>query len=300
MSNTVSDILSKAQLAYDNHDYKHAIELLENVYLNHKNFHNNYFLFKSFIKIHRWDLAVNIANDFLLNYVQNDEYFFRYFECMLHSGDIFGSAVFFNKIEPYLNSFELDCLKQKLKHYSSYLSKEQQKKRNAVIHSLRYLGGYSIYKQQQILRNLKLLFPDELLLESSSALLDPDVPCIVRMSIIDVLRKVNHGHVKVLNLFLEPVEIELEKLNSIDNMLIFKKIKNRILSSNKINESLKPRVIHEIKLKLIVMYSEIEKLDEKIIFQIIFENNEKKSKIVKKFQRSIVSEIDKINDFKNY
>lgn len=300
MSNTVDDILSKAQLAYDNHNYKYAIELLEDVYLNHKNFHNNYFLFKSFIKIRRWDLAVNIANDFLLNYVQNDEYFFQYFECMLHSGDIFGSVVFFNKIEPYLNSFEFDCLKQKLKHYSSYLSKEQQKERDEVIHSLKYLGGYSIYKQQQILRNLKLLFPDELLLESSSALLDPDVPCIVRMSIINVLRKVKHGQVKVLNLFLEPVEIELEKLNSIENMLIFKKIKSRILSSNKINEALKPRVIHEIKLKLIVMYSEIEKLDEKIIFQIIFGNNEKKSKIVKKFQRSIVSEIDKINDFKNY
>lgn len=299
MSNEIDNILKKAQLAYDNREYKQAIKMLENVYLSHKNFHNNYLLFKSFVNTHQWGLAVNVANDFWLDYVQNDTYFFQFFECLLRSGNILGGFILFDKIKPYLNSVEKDYLKQNLEHYLDYLSKEQQQRKKEILQSLKYLGGYSIHKQRYVLKNLKLLSPDELLQNSKRALLDSDVPCIVRMSIVDTLRKITHENVRVLNLFLEPVEINLGKILSIDEMQIFTKIKSRILNSCKIAETLKPKLIHEVKLKLIVMYSEISKLDKETIFEIVF-NKDGESHELRKFRDAISREIKKVNDFKNY
>ena len=299
MNNKIDDILKKAQLAYNNHEYKHAVELLESVYLNRKNFHNNYLLFKGFIKNHQWDLAVNVANDFVLDYIQNDNYFFQYFECLLRSGNILNGFILFNKLKSYLNGFEQDCLEQKLKHYSDYLNEEQRQIKNEVVKSLRYLGGYPIYKQQYVLQNLKLLSPEELLSNSTSALVDSNVPCIVRLSIIDILRKVAQEKVTVLNLFMDPVEVNLGKLQGIEDMQILREIKNRILSSDKIAEALKPKVIHEMKLKLIVMYSELDKLDRETICKIVFESGEKSSEI-QKIENIISNEIEKVNEFKNY
>ena len=41
------ELIEKAQQAYDNGHYDQAVALMEEAYLKNKNFHNNYYLFKS-------------------------------------------------------------------------------------------------------------------------------------------------------------------------------------------------------------------------------------------------------------
>ncbi len=122
------ELIEKAQQAYDNRHYDQAVALMEEAYLKNKNFHNNYYfyLFKFLKKDQKWVQAVTVANEYFNEYVQNDDYFYQYFDCRLHAGDVLECFELLDQLDPYLNSTERQTLAQKIKLYPSYLSKEQQ------------------------------------------------------------------------------------------------------------------------------------------------------------------------------
>ncbi|WP_283600708.1 hypothetical protein [Ligilactobacillus aviarius] len=292
------ELIEKAQQAYDNGHYDQAVALMEEAYLKNKNFHNNYYLFKFLKKDQKWVQAVTVANEYLNEYIQNDDYFYQYFDCRLHVGDVLGCFELLNQLDPYLNSTERQTLAQKVKLYPSYLSKEQQELKQNVLRKLKYLGGFSIHEQREILNSVNFLNPQELFLNCRSVFLDQDVPCVVRMSLLNTLRKVLNNQVKVLNLFNEVIQVDLSKLAPIEELPVYAKIKQRIFDSKKIAEPLKLRMFSEAKMKLFVVYPEIEQIDQDDLVKIALMQTENLSSKGTILNQQINREIDKINDFK--
>lgn len=292
------ELIKRARQAYNNKDYDKAILLMEKVYLNQKNFHNNYYLFTFLKKGQEWRQAVNVANEYLIDYIQNDDYFYQYFDCLLHSGNILGSFELLNKLNSYLNSTEKGILERKLKQYPSYLNKKQQQLKQETLRKLKYLGAYSVQEQRRVLKDIKYFNPQELFLNSKSALLDKDVPCVVRMSLLNTLRTVSNNQVVVLNLFEEQITVDLSTLSPIEEMSIYQVIKHQIFDSKQISESLKLKMFSEAKLKLFVIYPEIENLDQDELLKIILTKSEKLSGKEQILNHKINEEINKINDFK--
>ena len=292
------ELIEKAQQAYDNGHYDQAVALMEEAYLKNKNFHNNYYLFKFLKEDQKWVQAVTVANEYLNEYIQNDDYFYQYFDCRLHAGDVLGCFELLNQLDPYLNSTERQILAQKVKLYPSYLSKEQQELKQNVLRKLKYLGGFSIHEQREILNNVNLLNPQELFLNCRSVFLDQDVPCVVRMSLLNTLRKASNNQVKVLNLFNEVIQVDLSKLAPIEELPVYVKIKQQIFDSKKIAEPLKLRMFSEAKMKLFVVYPEIEQIDQNDLIEIALLQTENLSPKGTILNQQINREIDKINDFK--
>lgn len=142
------ELFKKAREAFENGNYDEAIQLMERLYVDQRTFHNNYFLFKVLKKDQQWERAVKVANEFLKEYIQNNDYFYQYFDCMLHSGDVLGSFKLYLNLKKYLNLEEEQNLQTKLKLYPSYLTKEQQQTKQETLRKLKYLGGYTINEQR--------------------------------------------------------------------------------------------------------------------------------------------------------
>lgn len=292
------ELIEKAQQAYDSGHYDQAVALMEEVYLKNKNFHNNYYLFKFLKKDQKWIEAVMVANEYLNEYIQNNDYFYQYFDCRLHAGDILGCFELLNRLDPYLNSIERQTLAKKIKSYPSYLSKKQQELKQETLRKLKYLGGFSVREQREILNNIKLLNPQELFLNCKTVFLDKDVPCVVRMSLLNTLRKVSNNQVKVLNLFNEVIQVDLSTLAPIEKFPIYVKIRQQILDSKEIAEPLKLRVFSEAKMKLFTIYPEITKIDQSELLEIALTRRQNLSAKGKILCSKIDEEIDRINDFK--
>lgn len=292
------ELITKAQRAYDNKHYDQAVALMEEAYLKNKNFHNNYYLFKFLKKDQKWFQAVMVANEYLNEYVQNDNYFYQYFDCRLHAGDILGCFELLNQLDPYLSPTERQTLVKKIKIYPSYLSKKQQELKQETLRRLKYLGGFSVHEQREILNNINLLNPQELFLNCKPILLDKDVPCIVRMSLLDRLRKVSNNQIKVLNLFNKVIQVDLSKLASIEAFPLYTKIKQQIFDSKEIAEPLKLKMFSEAKMKLFVVYPEIEQMNPKELLKIALMQTESLSEKGIILNQQINDEINKINDFK--
>lgn len=292
------ELIEKAQQAYDSGHYDQAVALMEEVYLKNKNFHNNYYLFKFLKKDQKWIEAVTVANEYLNEYIQNNDYFYQYFDCRLHAGDILGCFELLKRLDPYLNSIERQTLAKKIKSYPSYLSKKQQELKQETLRKLKYLGGFSVREQREILNNIKLLNPQELFLNCKTVFLDKDVPCVVRMSLLNTLRKVSNNQVKVLNLFNEVIQVDLSTLAPIEKFPIYVKIRQQILDSKEIAEPLKLRVFSEAKMKLFTIYPEITKIDQSELLEIALTRRQNLSAKGKILCSKIDEEIDRINDFK--
>lgn len=292
------ELIEKAQQAYDSGHYDQAVTLMEEAYLKNKNFHNNYYLFKFLKKDQKWIEAVTVANEYLNEYIQNDDYFYQYFDCRLHAGDILGCFALLNRLDPYLNSIEHQILAKKIKSYPSYLSKKQQELKQETLRKLKYLGGFLVREQHEILNNIKLLNPQELFLNCKTVFLDKDVPCVVRMSLLDTLRKVSNNQIKVLNLFNEVIQVDLSTLAPIEKFPIYAKIRQQILDSKEIAEPLKLRMFSEAKVKLFTVYPEIPQMDQNELLEIALMRGENLSAKGKILRSKIDVEIDRINDFK--
>lgn len=294
------ELFKKAREAFENGNYDEAIQLMERLYVDQRTFHNNYFLFKVLKKDQQWERAVKVANEFLKEYIQNNDYFYQYFDCMLHSGDVLGSFKLYLNLKKYLNLEEEQNLQTKLKLYPSYLTKEQQQTKQETLRKLKYLGGYTINEQRQILSNLKFLNPQELFLNCKSALIDQNVPCIVRMSLLDMVRTVSSVKVEVLDIFEKKITVDLSNLKKLEDTDIFQRIKNEIFDSKKISEPLKLRIFSEAKVKLLVIYPEIENYNYDVLQKIIFSNLNDLDGNLYDLRTRIDKEINKINDFKIY
>ena len=292
------ELIEKAQQAYDSGHYDQAVTLMEEAYLKNKNFHNNYYLFKFLKKDQKWIEAVTVANEYLNEYIQNDDYFYQYFDCRLHAGDILECFELLNRLDPYLNSIEHQILAKKIKSYPSYLSKKHQELKQETLRKLKYLGGFSVREQREILNNIKLLNPQELFLNCKTVFLDKDVPCVVRMSLLDTLRKVSNNQIKVLNLFNEGIQVDLSTLAPIEKFPIYAKIRQQILDSKEIAEPLKLRMFSEAKMKLFTVYPEIPQMDQNELLEIALMRGENLSAKGKILRSKIDAEIDRINDFK--
>lgn len=147
---------------------------------------------------------------------------------------------------------------------------------------------------------MKFLNPQELFLNCKSALIDQNVPCIVRMSLLDMVRTVSSVKVEVLDIFEKKITVDLSDLKKLEDTDIFQRIKNEIFDSKKISEPLKLRIFSEAKVKLLVIYPEIENYNYDVLQKIIFSNLNDLDGNLYDLRTRIDKEINKINDFKIY
>lgn len=293
------DILKQAQHFLENKNYKQAIEIYEKNYIRTNSLENNYLLFHALLRNHDWDQAILVANDYLNDYIEDDVKFYEYFNALLHAGKILTAFKIFQNLKCYLNDIEKEELIKRLKNYPAYLTKQKQQKKKEILRKLKYLPAFDPKGQQLIIKQLELLSPQELNLNTKSVLLDENVLCLVRMTLLDTLRQVSSTLVKVRNFKNEVVEINLATLKPLEQFEIFNVVQKKILESKNISENLKLKILSETKTKLMILYSDLDKLDVQFLVNILLNNKTDLNKNEQKVRSKIENELNKLDYLQN-
>ena len=82
----MSELYFQAEEAYKNKDYTKARKLLEKEYLEKKTFRTNYFLFLVFLKIEDYIAAYETANEYIRQYIIDNEKFKKYQKAAIFAG----------------------------------------------------------------------------------------------------------------------------------------------------------------------------------------------------------------------
>lgn len=279
--------------------YAEAIDLFQQLYMNEPNLENNYRLFQALNTAQKYQDAILVANDYFKDYLKEDIKFFEYLTVLLHAGKIIDVFELFNNLNQYLSDEEKAQFKMKLKHYNDYLNDKQRMKIKEIIRKLKYLGAYSVEEQNKILKQINLLNPQELYLNTKDNLINSDIPVITRASLLDVLRKVSKNNIEFLTFDNRIIKIDLSKLLPIGKFLNYQKLVKMIFDSKKITENLKLKIISEVKLKMMLMYPELDQIPLDVLVKLTLNTDESLNTKELELKKKLDAEINKIDIFKN-
>lgn len=298
MNKNDEQILRQVQQKISNKEYEKALQLLENLYLKKQNKELNYLLFHTYVLAGEYNNAIQVADEFIDEYVANDSWLFEYVKVLLHAGKILQVFILFKKLNEYFNQDEKNEFEQILKHYPSYLNKQQQRLKKELIRKLKYLPAFDLEKQRKIIAQCNLLNPQELYLNTKELLLNNDLSNFTRMSLLDMLRKTSDQLVQVRTFLGEIIDVKLNELPSIEEAEVFRKLSKEILNSKKNNENLKLKYLSELKLQLMIIYPYLNQFTfeelKKLLVAPISQLNS--NEVV--FRKKLTQELNKILNFK--
>ena len=295
----MNESLNKALKCLKSHKYQEAVILLEKIYYSQRTRENNYYYFWALFKSHQWKKALMVSNEYLDEYLKDDDKFYQYLDVLIYNGKILSIFKLYKELLPYLNSDEKAIFEDKLKNYDKYLTKDQQELKTRVIKKLKYLGAFDVSEQQKILHYIELLNPQELLLNAANDLKDENVIVLVRMSLLNSLREVQDQPLMVLNYVNQLIKIDPTQLLPLEKTKVYSQLKKEVLNSKKINESLKWKVIEEGKLYLMVLYSNLGDFNNSDLLKIILKPQTALSPSLSKLKQKIKSEINNLENLKN-
>ena len=119
MNKNDEQILRQVQQKISNKEYEKALQLLENLYLKKQNKELNYLLFHTYVRAGEYNNAIQVADEFIDEYVANDSWLFEYVKVLLHAGKILQVFILFKKFNKNFIQAEKKKLKKILKHYQS-------------------------------------------------------------------------------------------------------------------------------------------------------------------------------------
>ena len=272
----MSELYFQAEEAYKNKDYTKARKLLEKEYLEKKTFRTNYFLFLVFLKIEDYIAAYETANEYIRQYIIDNEKFKKYQKAAIFAGMNVKLQELSNNIFEYTTESEqkeFDKNQQTL--LTDYLNKNSKLE---LMKQLSYLGVFPLFQQRKILKDAYGLSVDDFFINTKKILIDSNIHPLLKSNILDDYRKLNLEETVQYTDYKNTVKIlDVRKLKEIEEYKIYKKIYKEFkqLPMNDFEKNLKWK---EIVLKLMVLYpfNDIEQDLEQNLIYILLCNDEYK------------------------
>lgn len=270
----MSELYFQAEEAYKNEDYTKARKLLEKEYLEKKTFRTNYFLFLVFLKIEDYIAAYETANEYIRQYIIDNEKFKKYQKAAIFAGMNVKLQELSNNIFEYTTESEqkeFDKNQQIL--LTDYLNKNSKLE---LMKQLSYLGVFPLFQQRKILKDAYGLSVDDFFINTKKILIDSNIHPLLKSNILDDYRKLNLEETVQYTDYKNTVKIlDVRKLKEIEEYKIYKKIYKEFkqLPMNDFEKDLKWK---EIVLKLMVLYpfNDIEQDLEQNLIYILLCNDE--------------------------
>lgn len=270
----MSELYFQAEEAYKNKDYTKARKLLEKEYLEKKTFRTNYFLFLVFLKIEDYIAAYETANEYIRQYIIDNEKFKKYQKAAIFAGMNVKLQELSNNIFEYTTESEqkeFDKNQQTLS--TDYLNKNSKLE---LMKQLSYLGIFPLFQQRKILKDAYGLSVDDFFINTKKILIDSNIHPLLKSNILDDYRKLNLEETVQYTDYKNTVKtLDVKKLKEIEEYKIYKKIykKFKQLPMNDFEKDLKWK---EIVLKLMVLYpfNDIEQNLEQNLIYILLCNDE--------------------------
>lgn len=270
----MSELYFQAEEAYKNKDYIKARKLLEKEYLEKKTFRTNYFLFLVFLKIEDYIAAYETANEYIRQYIIDNEKFKKYQKAAIFAGMNVKLQELSNNIFEYTTESEqkeFDKNQQTL--LTDYLSKNSKLE---LMKQLSYLGIFPLFQQRKILKDAYGLSVDDFFINTKKILIDSNIHPLLKSNILDDYRKLNLEETVQYTDYKNTVKtLDVKKLKEIEEYKIYKKIYKEFkqLPMNDFEKDLKWK---EIVLKLMVLYpfNDIEQNLEQNLIYILLCNDE--------------------------
>ncbi|WHS06536.1 hypothetical protein O2U01_08500 [Ligilactobacillus salivarius] len=270
----MSELYFQAEEAYKNKDYTKARKLLEKEYLEKKTFRTNYFLFLVFLKIEDYIAAYETANEYIRQYIIDNEKFKKYQKAAIFAGMNVKLQELSNNIFEYTTESEqkeFDKNQQTL--LTDYLNKNSKLE---LMKQLSYLGVFPLFQQRKILKDAYGLSVDDFFINTKKILIDSNIHPLLKSNILDDYRKLNLEETVQYTDYKNAVKIlDVKKLKEIEEYKIYKKIYKEFkqLPMNDFEKDLKWK---EIVLKLMVLYpfNDIEQNLEQNLIYILLCNDE--------------------------
>lgn len=270
----MSELYFQAEEAYKNKDYTKARKLLEKEYLEKKTFRTNYFLFLVFLKIEDYIAAYETANEYIRQYIIDNEKFKKYQKAAIFAGMNVKLQELSNNIFEYTTESEqkeFDKNQQTL--LTDYLNKNSKLE---LIKQLSYLGVFPLFQQRKILKDAYGLSVDDFFINTKKILIDSNIHPLLKSNILDDYRKLNLEETVQYTDYKNAVKIlDVRKLKEIEEYKIYKKIYKEFkqLPIDDFEKDLKWK---EIVLKLMVLYpfNDIEQNLEQNLIYILLCNDE--------------------------
>ncbi|TXJ78158.1 outer membrane protein assembly factor BamD [Ligilactobacillus salivarius] len=270
----MSELYFQAEEAYKNKDYTKARKLLEKEYLEKKTFRTNYFLFLVFLKIEDYIAAYETANEYIRQYIIDNEKFKKYQKAAIFAGMNVKLQELSNNIFEYTTESEqkeFDKNQQTL--LTDYLNKNSKLE---LMKQLSYLGIFPLFQQRKILKDAYGLSVDDFFINTKKILIDSNIHPLLKSNILDDYRKLNLEEIVQYTDYKNTVKtLDVKKLKEIEEYKIYKKIYKEFkqLPMNDFEKDLKWK---EIVLKLMVLYpfNDIEQNLEQNLIYILLCNDE--------------------------
>lgn len=270
----MSELYFQAEEAYKNKDYTKARKLLEKEYLEKKTFRTNYFLFLVFLKIEDYIAAYETANEYIRQYIIDNEKFKKYQKAAIFAGMNVKLQELSNNIFEYTTESEqkeFDKNQQTLS--TDYLNKNSKLE---LMKQLSYLGIFPLFQQRKILKDAYGLSVDDFFINTKKILIDSNIHPLLKSNILDDYRKLNlEETVQYIDYKNTVKTLDVKKLKEIEEYKIYKKIYKEFkqLPMNDFEKDLKWK---EIVLKLMVLYpfNDIEQNLEQNLIYILLCNDE--------------------------
>ena len=270
----MSELYFQAEEAYKNKDYTKARKLLEKEYLEKKTFRTNYFLFLVFLKIEDYIAAYETANEYIRQYIIDNEKFKKYQKAAIFAGMNVKLQELSNNIFEYTTESEqkeFDKNQQTL--LTDYLNKNSKLE---LMKQLSYLGIFPLFQQRKILKDTYGLSVDDFFINTKKILIDSNIHPLLKSNILDDYRKLNLEETVQYTDYKNTVKtLDVKKMKEIEEYKIYKKIYKEFkqLPMNDFEKDLKWK---EIVLKLMVLYpfNDIEQNLEQNLIYILLCNDE--------------------------
>ncbi len=270
----MSELYFQAEEAYKNKDYTKARKLLEKEYLEKKTFRTNYFLFLVFLKIEDYIAAYETANEYIRQYIIDNEKFKKYQKTAIFAGMNVKLQELSNNIFEYTTESEqkeFDKNQQTL--LTDYLNKNSKLE---IMKQLSYLGIFPLFQQRKILKDAYGLSVDDFFINTKKILIDSNIHPLLKSNILDDYRKLNLEETVQYTDYKNTVKtLDVKKMKEIEEYKIYKKIYKEFkqLPMNNFEKDLKWK---EIVLKLMVLYpfNDIEQNLEQNLIYILLCNDE--------------------------
>lgn len=251
-----------------------ARKLLEKEYLEKKTFRTNYFLFLVFLKIEDYIAAYETANEYIRQYIIDNEKFKKYQKAAIFAGMNVKLQELSNNIFEYTTESEqkeFDKNQQTL--LTDYLNKNSKLE---LMKQLSYLGIFPLFQQRKILKDAYGLSVDDFFINTKKILIDSNIHPLLKSNILDDYRKLNLEETVQYTDYKNTVKtLDVRKLKEIEEYKIYKKIYKEFkqLPMNDFEKDLKWK---EIVLKLMVLYpfNDIEQNLEQNLIYILLCNDE--------------------------
>lgn len=270
----MSELYFQAEEAYKNKDYTKARKLLEKEYLEKKTFRTNYFLFLVFLKIEDYIAAYETANEYIRQYIIDNEKFKKYQKAAIFAGMNVKLQELSNNIFEYTTESEQkEFNKNQQTLLTDYLNKNSKLE---LMKQLSYLGVFPLFQQRKILKDAYGLSVDDFFINTKKILIDSNIHPLLKSNILDDYRKLNLEETVQYTDYKNTVKIlDVRKLKEIEEYKIYKKIYKEFkqLPMDDFEKDLKWK---EIVLKLMVLYpfNDIEQNLEQNLIYILLCNDE--------------------------